>query len=325
MKIIQKFIAPRSNTRPQWKMLAIRGIVIHHTANKGGTAKNHYDYFNRGANGVYASAHYFVDKNEIYHIIPNDEVAFHVNETKQTRLRWLDASIQFNNGNHYRGNGNVCTIGIEMCNEYDGSIHKDTIKKTQELTAMLLKQYGLGIDKVIRHYDQTYKNCPTYFVNNPTEWTKFKNTIQAKMTGTESTITTENEGELTMTQYKELLGKIISLNKEVDALKKEKMLSDTQKVTFKELMQYAYDSKIFEKNHTSKVDTMTVNRAMDLLLIFVSRYTMRTLTKTNKEDMLKLLKKANEEELFIKDHTDTIESMTVDRMLELVVSYVSRK
>lgn len=325
MEIIQKFITPRSNTRPKWNMLAIRGIVIHHTANKGGTAKNHYDYFNRGAGGVYASAHYFVDKNEIYHIIPNNEVAFHVNEVTNTRLRWLDASIQFNNGNYYRGNGNVCTIGIEMCNEYDGSIHKDTIKKTQELTAMLMKQYGLGIDKVIRHYDQTYKNCPTYFVNNPKEWTKFKNEIQAKMIGTGNNTTTGKEGELTMTQYKELLGKITSLNNEIKELKVQQKLTETQKETFKELLQYAYDTKIFEKNHVDKIDTMTVNKAMDLLLIFVSRYTLRPLTKTNKEDMIKLLTKANEEKLFMKNHIDTIEDMSVDRMLELVVSYVSRK
>lgn len=169
VKINQKFITKRNNTRPGWKQVGIRGIVVHYTANPGAGADNHYRYFNNGAGGRSASAHYFVDAKEVIQIIPDDEVAFHVNEGKTRKLSWMNASIP-----GYVGNGNVCSIGIEMCQERDGSFHPNTVKQTQQLIAMLMKKYNIGISRVVRHYDQTGKFCPGPYVSSTAAWNNFK-------------------------------------------------------------------------------------------------------------------------------------------------------
>ena len=48
-------------------------IVVHYTGNVGDTAKNnavYFKYINRNA-----SAHYFVDENEIYQVVEDDNIA----------------------------------------------------------------------------------------------------------------------------------------------------------------------------------------------------------------------------------------------------------
>ena len=45
-------------------------IVVHYTSNKGDTAKNNADYFAREKVG--ASAHFFVDENEIWESVPEN-------------------------------------------------------------------------------------------------------------------------------------------------------------------------------------------------------------------------------------------------------------
>ena len=52
---------------------AILYIVLHYTGNKGDTAKNNVDYFYNGNRG--ASAHYFVDDNEIWQSVEDSNSA----------------------------------------------------------------------------------------------------------------------------------------------------------------------------------------------------------------------------------------------------------
>jgi len=62
-----------------YRRLAPQGIVVHSTATPGATAENEYQYFNRAYRG--ASAHYFVDWQQIIRTIPEDEVAWHAGKT----------------------------------------------------------------------------------------------------------------------------------------------------------------------------------------------------------------------------------------------------
>ena len=66
-------------------------IVVHDTGNprKGAGALNHYHYFNGGYRG--ASAHYFVDDSMIVQLIPDNEIAYHANETGRSKIafRWV--------------------------------------------------------------------------------------------------------------------------------------------------------------------------------------------------------------------------------------------
>lgn len=47
------------------------------------------------------------------------------------------------------------------------------------LTAWLIGRYDLTIDDVIRHYDVTGKDCPKYYVENPSAWEQMKADISA--------------------------------------------------------------------------------------------------------------------------------------------------
>lgn len=182
--ITQKLISVRSNTRPGWKQASIKGLVVHYTANNGGTALNHYNYFNNGANGVYASAHYFIDKTSIIQLVPDMEVAFHANETGYSKV----AAFRGASSNGYVGHANCCTIGLEMCLEKDGSIHPETIKKTQWLIGHLQAKYKVPDNLVVRHYDITGKLCPKHFIDE-TKWIIFKSKKgQAPQTNTQSTL-----------------------------------------------------------------------------------------------------------------------------------------
>ena len=87
MEIKQHFIT--SSSRPRTPLKPI-GLVLHDTATLGATAQNEHDYFQNHA--PRASAHAFVDWNEIHQLIPWNEVAWHAGPT----------------ANHSR-------IGIELC------------------------------------------------------------------------------------------------------------------------------------------------------------------------------------------------------------------
>lgn len=56
-----------------------KGIVLHETANPGGTAQQHFKYFN--SEDRHASAHVFVDWTEIVQLVPWNERAWHAGTT----------------------------------------------------------------------------------------------------------------------------------------------------------------------------------------------------------------------------------------------------
>lgn len=162
-----KHINKNKFSRPGYKLLPVKAFVIHYTANNGGTADNHFGYFNNLKNR-YASAHIFVDRSKALEIIPLKEVAFHANERKKGPLiSSLKATAAYYPG----GNANLISIGIEMCMEKDGTIHPDTIARTLLVLQKLQKQFGVW--PIYRHYDVTGKKCPAPFITNGKLWTKF--------------------------------------------------------------------------------------------------------------------------------------------------------
>lgn len=141
----------------------IKYIVIHYTANLGDTAKNNADYFAREK--VSASAHYFVDENEVWQSVAPYYTAWH-----------CGGKLQGKNGHAYYG---VCTntnsIGVEICMlTKNAVIRKDSIKNAAKLVKNLMAEYHIDIDHVIRHYDVTGKECPAPMVVDQGLWDKFK-------------------------------------------------------------------------------------------------------------------------------------------------------
>ena len=174
-----KYININTYSRPGNKLTKVKKIIVHYTANNGATANNHYNYFNN-LKGRYASAHIFVDKKEALCIIQLNEIAYHANDI-QKRV----------SGQPYRGvpellpNANFLSLGVEMCLESDGSFHKDTVARTEDVCVDLCKKFGLDpVKDIVRHYDVTAKICPAPWVNKPQEFTNFKNRVKNKLQGT---------------------------------------------------------------------------------------------------------------------------------------------
>ena len=161
---INKMIAHSSNFTKGRKQ-KIEFLVIHYTANNGDLAKGNCNYFK--APNRNASAHYFVDENEIWQSVEDYDTAWHCGTS----------------GKYYH---NACrndnAIGIELCSEKDSKgnyyFNNETINNAIELTKMLMKKYNIPTTNILRHYDITRKICPAPFVNNITNWQNFKNKLE---------------------------------------------------------------------------------------------------------------------------------------------------
>lgn len=134
----------------------IRYVVIHETANhrEGANAQAHSQYLQSGGDGS-TSWHYTVDDHEIYHHVPDSEVAWHAGDGLK------------NPG------GNLNGIGIELCVNDDGDFEK-TFDNGAKLAAFLLKEYSLGVGDIKQHYDFNEKNCPM-IIRETGRWQEFLN------------------------------------------------------------------------------------------------------------------------------------------------------
>lgn len=165
----EKFIGFNKYSRPMTRITAVRKIVIHYTANNGATAMGHYNYF-KNLSGRYASAHFMVDKIEALLIIPLNEMTYQANDGSTKLIPAL------------RPNANLLSVGVEMCLEKNGSIHPETIRRTEDVVAELCRRYKLNpLTDVVRHYDITRKNCPAPWVANGSLFSAFKLRVNNKM------------------------------------------------------------------------------------------------------------------------------------------------
>lgn len=139
----------------------IEYIVVHYTANTGDTAQNNLDYFARTKAGT--SAHYFVDENEVCQSVQDTDVAWHCG-SKNPR-------------HPYCRNAN--SIGVEMCNSV-GSVPEAVRERTAAFVRQKMKEYGLDVNHVLRHYDVTGKRCPAPWVDDPQAWMDFKALLEVE-------------------------------------------------------------------------------------------------------------------------------------------------
>ena len=168
-----KYKACNSTNFKRGRISDIKFIVIHFTANNGDTAKNNADYFANN-NNLSASAHYFVDENEVWQSVNDGDTAWHCGGTSYKHPSCRNAN----------------SIGVEMCSRKDSSgkyyIKEETIKNTIELVKTLMAEHNIPIEHVIRHYDVTGKNCPAPLVENADKWVEFKNRLSSPSVKLES-------------------------------------------------------------------------------------------------------------------------------------------
>ena len=138
-------------------------LVVHYTANNGDTARNNLRYYNSYVVG--ASAHFFIDENEVCCSVPWYYPAWHCG----TKGAYKHPKCRNNN-----------SIGIELCSRKDEKgeyyFKNEVVERAAEFVALQMKIYNIPIDNVIRHYDVTGKLCPRPFVSE-NEWEKFKKKV----------------------------------------------------------------------------------------------------------------------------------------------------
>lgn len=113
-------------------------ITIHQTGNtrKGANAMNHVKFIN---NGSLSTWHYTVDSERVVQHYDNSVQCWHC-------------------GDGY-GNGNINSIGIEMCINTDGDYLK-TLYNAIELVQYLCEKHSIPFSNVVQHYKWTKKDCP---------------------------------------------------------------------------------------------------------------------------------------------------------------------
>lgn len=159
-----QFMPAHASNYNKGRSMSVKYIVIHYTAGTNDTAKNNGVYFSSA--GRKASAHYFVDDNEVIRTVEDGDSAWHCGAKTYTHPECRNSN----------------SIGIEMCSKLSGgvySISDETVRRTVELTKVLMEKYHIPAENVIRHFDVTGKRCPEPFVRIPALWDDFKERISA--------------------------------------------------------------------------------------------------------------------------------------------------
>lgn len=139
-------------------------LVFHYVGAQSSTAANNATYFFNGDRQ--ASAHYFVDDNEIWQSVEDICGAWSVGNTR----------TEVNNQN---------SINIEMCCMGPNLLVTETTENNAiELGACLMKKYNIPMSNVRSHYEVTAKGklCPNFA--NTSRWNTLKSKLQAKLNNT---------------------------------------------------------------------------------------------------------------------------------------------
>lgn len=128
------------------------------------------------------------------------------------------------------------TLCINLKEQNSDGNYNTAFQNAVELTKYLMKELNIPLEKVVRHYDASRKNCPASMSKNGWAlWSTFKKRL------------TENEEDLTMAQYDELKKEIGNIRTDVDKLKNKMVyawvddnMPDWAKPTVTKLMRKGY-------------------------------------------------------------------------------------
>lgn len=155
LPITPKISSCNKSTNPR-NISTIKYLVIHFTGNTEGTdsALGNAKYFSTPRR---AAAHYFVDDNNIVQVIEDNYITSHCGGKQSIT--------------------NANSLGIEMCST-NFDVTQKAVDNTIELTKYLMQKYNIPVEKVVRHYDASGKDCPSVFrANNWARWEEFKKAL----------------------------------------------------------------------------------------------------------------------------------------------------
>lgn len=180
---IQKNITPYNKNKKNSR--TIQGIVIH-AVGAVSSAKNNALYY--ASKKLSASAHYFVDANEIWQSVEDKDIAWHCGTAKY----YTQKHPLLKNSN---------TIGIEMCQDTLITVSPQTIANVAELVQYLMSKYQIPAERVVRHWDIVNKECPSMYIDEA-KWQDLK----AILTGQKNPSASNN------TNHKYKVGDIVKIS-----------------------------------------------------------------------------------------------------------------
>lgn len=151
-------------------------ITVHNTANSA-SALNEAKYHNNNSNQV--SYHIAIDDIEAIEVIPLNRNAWHCGDG--------------------RGNGNMKSIGIEICYSKNGGNRYDKAEENAiHLIAKMLHERKWDIKRVKKHEDFSGKYCPHRILDRKNGWQEFLNKVQIELDKLNNT-TDKGDDELKFT------------------------------------------------------------------------------------------------------------------------------
>lgn len=168
-KVISNDLRTKGSAVPGRALNSIGYVTLHNTGLVDVKANNFHRSLknqNSASNGRQASWTFTVDDKEIY---------------QETKINWET----WHAGN---STGNKNSISIEMCMWSNKEQQRKTYENAAILTVMLIKHYGLGLDKVVQHNKWSGKNCPEYLRSKKHgyDWNWFIGRVKAHYNGTAS-------------------------------------------------------------------------------------------------------------------------------------------
>lgn len=156
MKIKQQLVKSRSKTYGGTN--GRKYITIHETANtsKGANAQAHANLQSRGFS---SSWHWTVDDKEAIQSFPHTAQCWHAGDG--------------------RGNGNLNSIGIEICVNSDGDFNK-AVENAAALVRKIMQEENIPLSNVVQHNYWSGKNCPRYLRSGEKSisWNDFLSMVQ---------------------------------------------------------------------------------------------------------------------------------------------------
>lgn len=168
LKIVQQLVPGSKYDIKCPYAMTPQGITIHNTANDA-SAQNEIAYMTNNDQEV--SYHYAVDDVEAIQGLPLNRNGWHA-------------------GDGGNGKGNRTTIAIEICHSLTpgNPRYAKSEDNGAKLAAILLHQYGWGIDRIRKHQDWSGKYCPHRILDNG-NWDGFKNKVQQYLNQLKGTAT----------------------------------------------------------------------------------------------------------------------------------------
>lgn len=201
LKVIQDLIPINHPNRPGYKIQNTMARVWHGTSNikPGSTDTANRNYFARPYKKVYnkekgkneyfeangnpfrfGSAHVIIDKDSATICIPFDEVAYHCGDRNGTYDETYKGQTQLAH-DIFENEQNKYTVGLELCMN-DMSAWEQVLANAVEFVTLYMPTDMLDI----RHFDLTYKNCPSplvgqYGTGSDEKWDAFRGSVKSSI------------------------------------------------------------------------------------------------------------------------------------------------